>query len=532
MRHILDFIKNYWLAFLTGALVGTSYIPFPPWALGFCLVPLLVFALKNSQNLKRIFYAGWISQFTFTLIGFHWIAVVSKEYGHLPTPVAILITLLFASFMHLHIPVSLLLSAWLKNKLNLHNWAFLVSFAAIFSLLENHWPMIFPWNLGYPLLWANSGWAQWADILGFAGLSFLVYLCSALFTWVGTRKWDNRSLACMLSLVVIFIAGEWTGRQRVHFWQETDVQKQILVVQANIGNLDKIYAEKGIGFQQDITDAYFRLTRQGLAQHPDTDLVIWPESAFPDYLNTYNHHRRYSKQLVEFVKEINKPLLTGGYSQDPAGTEKKKDYNGLFLMQPNGVETQPYHKTYLLIFGEYIPYGDKFEWLAKINPGGAGFGRGSGPTVMNWDGQNIGLQICYESLYPEFSAALAKKDAHFLVNVTNDSWFSSSNPQSIFHTSFEAYQHMIMTLARAIEVRRPLIRSTNTGITTAVLASGQILEKSPTQTEWFHPYQIKYKSQAPLTLHSQFGSWLPFVVLLIITATLVAGRRREGSKTS
>lgn len=129
--------------------------------------------------------------------------------------------------------------------------------------------------------------------------------------------------------------------------------------------------------------------------------------------------------------------------------------------------------------------------------------------VMPFQDLQVGPQICYESLYPRFSSQLVKKGADLLVNLTNDSWFGPN---------FEPTQHMIMTLARAIEVRRPLIRSTNTGLTSAILADGTILPPGPLQQKWFGLFEINLMKNAPKTFYTQFGDWLllPIFILFIV----------------
>ena len=199
----------------------------------------------------------------------------------------------------------------------------------------------------------------------------------------------------------------------------------------------------------------------------------------------------------------------------------KKDYNALFLLNSQAQRlSAPYRKTYLLIFGETIPFVEQFPWLAKYNPGGAGFSRGSGPMVMPFQDFQIGPQICYESLYPSFSAELVKKGADFLVNLTNDSWFGPT---------FEPKQHMIMTLARTIEVRRPLIRSTNTGFTSAALADGSILAPGPLYKNWVGFFEINLLKNAPKTFYTQFGDWLllPIFILFLLFITFFRSPRAE-----
>lgn len=497
--------------------MGTSYIPLPPWALAFCWVPLWL-DLRTETSLKRTFWKAWWAQFVLSLIGFHWVAYVAHEFGYLPWPVAILVLLGFCAGVHLYIPLACVAVKALERKIPMNAFAFFVLLAAAHNLGETLWPSLFPWNLGYPLLGAGFSVAQWSDVVGFLGLSFAMHLINAVLAGVYLKA-DRKIWVMTLSgLVLVWTALTWTGVQRAQVWAGGDKSLRVLQVQANVGNFEKVMAEKGAGFQNDIKDRYFRLTDKALAEDPNVDFIIWPESAYPDFLGAHNAHRFYNSELVRFVQKNKVALITGGYANDPPQTPDRRDYNGMFLYQPNGTPILPYyHKTYLLAFGEYVPFGEMFPILKKYNPGGPGFGRGSGPTLFSYQGVNIGPQICYESLYPDFTAALIRKGAHVLVNLTNDSWFGPG---------FEPQQHMVMTLARAVESRRPLLRSTNTGITTAILADGTRLQMSPTFQEWTSVFEIPYRETTEQTFYVRFGHLWPWVLLLIGAIAIVGGRRR------
>jgi apolipoprotein N-acyltransferase len=142
---------------------------------------------------------------------------------------------------------------------------------------------------------------------------------------------------------------------------------------------------------------------------------------------------------------------------------------------------------------------------------------------MNLGAYKLGPQICLESIYPMFSASMARQGAEVLSNVTNDSWFGNT---------FEPYQHMTMTLARAIENRRPLLRSTNTGITTVALADGTVLEKSPIGKEWVGYYRVPFKRNPPLAFYSRIAGYAPWLALFIAVAIILvtALRPRAGKK--
>jgi apolipoprotein N-acyltransferase len=528
MSRIQQFFKLYWRSLLAGAfsgiLIGTSYIPFSPWALFFCYVPLWLFTLKTAPTWRQILAAGWMAQFVLTLIGFHWIAFVAHEYGFMPWPVAIAVLLLFAAGMHIYIPLALASGIAISKKFSLKPGATVLILAGSLALFENFWPSIFSWNLGYPLLWIHSPLAQWADVIGFAGLSFCVYLLNAWVVWLLIRRDRLMTAGSFLIVAGTMALLYFGGIQRGQRWQNPDSEIKALLVQANIGNMEKLYAERGAGFQQVIVNQFFDLTKEGIGQHPDADLVIWPESAFPDVLDPYALSRNYPSQFVNFAQSIQKPILTGAYSKDPPGKKFRDDYNGVFLYNEKGeLVGEPYHKTNLLIFGEYIPFGHEIPLLAKLNPGGVGWGRGTGPMVIPFQKAAVGIQICYESLAPGFSSELALKGAEILVNVTNDSWFGPR---------FEPQQHLFMTLARGIETRRPLIRSTNTGITSAILADGTVLDQSPIYQKWQGLFSVKFQKNPELTFHSRFGSWLSVAIFVFLLLTIAIGRNRARTLSS
>ncbi len=518
MQTFVKFIKKYRGPIISGLLTGFTYIPFPSWAVLFCYVPLWIFILKNELSLKEVFIAGWLTQFLLTLIGFHWIAYTAHEFGGFPWILSIVTLILFCTFIHLYIPLSVVLAAGLKRKCQLSPGGTLLVCALSLSLLERIWPSIFPWNLAYGLLWTKLPMFHWADSLGFLGLSTILFLLNALIAYGFVTSRKKEMIAAAL---VIFLVLNVSGSFHQKPWQETDSEFRALAIQANIGNAEKVQAEKGYAFQEFIIGKFISDTRSGLEKYPDTDLIVWPETAIPYYMDQIFHEHRYPRMIKEALNLFKKPLLAGAYSQEPSIQNRDHSvFNALFLLGDNSnVIGSPYRKTHLLAFGEYLPLSENFPILLKWLPFIANFGRGQGPQILTWprspnENLNFGGQICYEGLYPDFSRELSKQGAQILANVTNDSWFGKT---------FEPNQHMIMTFARAIETRRPLIRSTNTGITSAILADGEILEKSPTHTTWFGQFKIKYLKSPPQTFYVLYGHWDWVIWLILLIGIVVRG---------
>ena len=326
----------------------------------------------------------------------------------------------------------------------------------------------------------------------------------------------------MTRVVITFLALNAFGLSAKAWLPMPDATFNTLLVQANIGNAEKVAAEVGRGFYEQIIDQYQTATDQGLAKyaHNKIDFILWSETAFPALLNPEYQGSYYAQQLIKYIKQREVALITGAYAKDP---DNGLITNSLFIIDKKGKVQSPYYsKTILLAFGEYIPGEEKFpvfrEWLPMVGH----FGRGQGPTqLLALEEYKIGPQICYESLYPDFSKSLADLGAQFIVNVTNDSWYG---------TWQEPYQHMYMTLGRAVEIRRPLVRVTNTGISTVVLASGEVLEQSPMHQAWAGLYSVPYLIQPKATFYQRYFALMPGLLIGLSLLLLLNGYRLRAKK--
>ena len=504
-------LRPWVAAVISGIMVATSYIPAWPWALFFCYIPLWQVSLRSS-SWKKTFLYGWLTQLILSLIGFHWIYIVAHDFGFLPPALSVMVLLLFASLVHWHIPLALIVTKILAKAFKLNDTMTILTLPFIHFFLEKHWPMIFPWHLGYTLLYAGWPAAQVADTIGFTGLNFFILMTQAvLLLSLHRASWKTlrAHLPTVSGIFMFWSALNLWGLGKQRHIQSLDYQTiSAGVVQANIGNFEKLMAERGQGYQKEIIDRYFTLSQQLLSASAKTlDLLIWPEAAIPEFLDQHNQDRKYASYFFSQLQGLRTPLVTGAYSSDPMERMPRRDFNGLFVFDREAHwASPPYRKTKLLIFGEWLPFSETFPELKKYNPAGSGFSAGEGPQVLLLDSLKIGAQICYESLDPQFSVKLKRLGANIIINLTNDSWFGFG---------FEPWQHLYMTLARAIETRIPLIRTTNTGITAAIDNSGHIYELSPLGKEWTHRYEIKAYKLPSLSLFVRFGALGPFLLIIL-----------------
>ena len=189
---------------LSGVLLATSFIPFYPWALFFCLTPLwLYWLLKPQLSLTSLFFQAWLCQFCLNLIGFYWIVPTLQNFANLPMAASIGLFLICASLLTYYIPVSALIWGFLRKRYEISSTLALCLLVVLFYLGETFLPMFFQWNLGHPWLWAQWPGFQWAEFIGFSGLSAITLIFNAVVVWGFLKKTIKKPL---ISLVFMFSA--------------------------------------------------------------------------------------------------------------------------------------------------------------------------------------------------------------------------------------------------------------------------------------------------------------------------------------
>ncbi|MGZ8224812.1 MAG: apolipoprotein N-acyltransferase, partial [Methylobacter sp.] len=285
MTTLLSNKARLWLLpVLSGILIGTSYIPFPPWASLFCFVPLWIF-WRQQTSFKDVFLGGLITAFIFTLIGFNWVTYLLHEFAHLDWPIAMIGMLFYAVIAHLFVPMAGILWLWGQNKFNWPDWLSLSLMALITALCEAYSFTLFDWNFGYSWYGANIPIYQWTEIIGFSGLSAATLLGN-LPLYVA---WKNRKLksgkiilaTVIIGFILLNMGGLWIKGKL----PQPDASFKTLLIQASIGNSEKMAAELGKGYPREILRRYTTLTDKALTSAATKiDFVLWPETAFPGLL--------------------------------------------------------------------------------------------------------------------------------------------------------------------------------------------------------------------------------------------------------
>jgi apolipoprotein N-acyltransferase len=211
----------------------------------------------------------------------------------------------------------------------------------------------------------------------------------------------------------------------------------------------------------------------------------------------------------------------------------------LFERRPDGsLKIQRYHKKLLAPFGERVPFVDDFPFLGELFKWGVGLGSWNREGVdsllvlthpsTNVTGPrttNIAMLICYESVFPTYVRQAVAKGANVIAIVTNDGWYGNSSGP---------YQHERYAILRAIENRRWIIRSANTGISCVIDDNGRILEELPFNTAGSILADVPSLTSA--TLYTTVGDAVPralmwangaFVVFFVVSAYVEKRRRKK-----
>lgn len=496
MEKVLGFLKTpLTLAIISGILHGTSFIPFSPWALAFCLTPLFIVWQRESPIKVGIYTL--VSFFIASLIGYFWISHLLQAFVGFPPILSYLACVVFAFLIHLQFGLAgYLWAKFARPHVKLPALSIASFFSIIFLLFP---PVIFPWS--YASAWHFGGFEgyQFGDIIGFKGIAAITILFSGWFLWSVREKALYRVPLVCFALICFHFFGFLYGKT-INLGEK---MTRVLIAQGNIGNLQEMYIKHGLKYKEETVNTYLEVTRNGL-KNKKADFIIWPETAYPIEYNRYFSFSSYKRELVDFLEQHQASLITGVYSK----TKTNKVANSVLFMDKSGkVSGQPVYKKILLAFGEYIPLEKQFPIFRKWLPVAGNFERGKSPQSRDLSGIRFGVQICYEGLFPWFTRVLANQGAQVLVNHTNDSWYG---PHS------QPLQHLYSTAGRAVETRTSLIRATNTGISTLILPSGEVLEKSPLGKKWAKIYEVPYKQKASPTIYQKWGWALPLPVLFIL----------------
>jgi apolipoprotein N-acyltransferase len=228
-------------------------------------------------------------------------------------------------------------------------------------------------------------------------------------------------------------------------------------------------------------------------------LVVWPESTITEFIPASTSDAK-SSELLPFLNN-GSAFLVGGLTFQ----SRSEYYNSSILIRPDGSVAEPYHKMILMPFGEYTPLSSVIPFLKDINATAGQFTAGDAPKVLSFplsSGVEVKVAplICYEDIIPSLASEAVQKGAEVLINQTNDAWFGDT---------VAPYQHHLIASFRAIETRRYLLRSTNTGLTAVVDPIGRTVVSLAPYSEGVLPMDISLSSYRTIFSHYPISlGWL------------------------
>ena len=411
----------------------------------------------------------------------------------------------------------------------------LIAFWLTFEFLYLRAVVNFPWLI------LGNGFAndiiliQWYEVTGVLGGSLWVLVMNiAIFKWV--KAWlKERSFAAnrmRISWVVgLFIIPFLVSLTRYLTYDEKEDPYEIVVLQPNIDPYEKFGT-----MPQALQTEYLLEVADSLVTQ-QTEYIVGPETFINNNMwegNIDNHPE--VKKLKGFLAmypkaklvlgattyklythpseftATSRPLREAGYRYD--------SFNSAFQLDES-THIPVYHKSLLVTGVEHMPYKDMLGFLEKLTVKLGGAMRSHGTQefrdafVSPQDSTRVGPVICWESVFGEYvTDYVGDAGAHFLFIITNDGWWRKTPG----HRQHNSYAHL-----RAIETRRSIARSANTGISTLINQRGEELGR----VEWWERSGLRgnLNKNDHLTFYVRYGDYLgriaTFLTIILLLYSLV-----------
>ncbi len=497
------------LAIASGILIALSFpspgLSFLAWV---ALIPLLI-ALEDSTP-QEAFRVGLTCGVTAYAAILYWLNIVFTQYGHLPWAVSIPAYLLLVFWLALFYALSTLV-ARLGEQIGIKTAVTLPIAWVAFDFIRSFLFSGFAWAMLGHSQFRTLPLIQIADLAGVYGITLLIVLTNivlhrALRAVSGAGvPYPVKSAVILLLLLISTL---FYGFSRLNVAESlTSKPLRVALIQGNIPQ-DVKWSP---AFRQRTVDTYERLSRE--AAKGGVDLVVWPESAVPFF---FQDEPLQAERIRSLARELNACLLFGSPAHE-LRNGRSTFLNSVFMISPSGETVGRADKLHLVPFGEYVPLGNILTFINRIVVGIGDFAPGERAVTLDTGTTKLGVQVCYEIIFPELARQYVQAGARVLVAVTNDAWFGRSSAP---------YQHLAISIFRAIETRTPLIRAANTGITAIVDQNGHIQTMTGLFTEASRTGEILPGSGASLYLTiGDLPAW--FCVFLTAAIALMVWIKRK-----
>lgn len=504
--------NRYFLACLSAFLLWLAWPPMPytSFLLFVAFVPLLfaVEAIQTSDLRKKgrkVFGLTFLSFVLWNTASIYW--VFNSLHAAMPLPAALAISLIPFGLGALLMALAFWGYYAVSQVLN-KTWSYaaLVCFWISYEYLHQSWDLAFPWmNLGNGFAQSHQ-LVQWYEYTGVYGGTFWVLLANILiFEALGqkSRKLSLIGLAWIIVPAVFSLIRYETYTEKIN-------PANVVVVQPNVDPYQKygsVSPEQQVARLIDLS--------QQQAQ-PNTEYFIWPETAivgFTDeeqiranalYRQVLNFLQPYANANVisgiESYKNFRKDSVDNA-QYDPGLGNFLVPYNSAIQIE-NSAQVQFYHKSRLVPGVEQLPFPRFFSFFKSAFSafGGStgGYGKQAKPSIFYaQSGMGVSPIICYESIWGAYVAESVQNGASFIAIITNDAWWGNTSGKD---------QHLAFAKLRAIENRRWVARSANTGISGFINQRGDVVK----QSGWWVPTALKadINLNEEQTIYTQYGDVL------------------------
>lgn len=446
---------------------------------------ILVYAVQISNSIRFDLFSWGV---IFHIIAFYWLTDTIAYFGGFPwwlSVIGFVFYVLFSSYQFVLVAACYEIFA----KTFLGNLK--LAFPLAWFLLEYVYPRLFPWVIAHPFI----GITEFALLSSYVG----VWLLSILVLWalegviellrIGyCREVNSKYLVVSYLLVfgLLFGLGSFEFAKVRQKMRDAPSIKVALIQ----GSLEAKEKNEVMNFSANLT-TYRELTFQAINE--GAEFVIWPESIIIKWIKEEITEVGPQMPNAEFLSGFDVPMIIGGLMYrtpkldvvsaqvDSEKTwrekmlEQVKYFNSAIGINADGSIAGLYHKQILMPLGEYLPFAETFPSLRELSPQTGDFDIGDirEPFQMKIGATEkvarIGSLICYEDLLSSISSRSVRLGANLLVNLTNDAWYGKTTAP---------FQHHLLARWRAVENRRYLIRSTNTGVTAIVDPLGKTIGQS------------------------------------------------------
>jgi apolipoprotein N-acyltransferase len=516
----LPTLKNSLLAFVSAILLVFAFPDFNLWFLAwFALVPLFFAIEKEKDSVVKTFVLGWIFGTVFFFGSCWWLSFAMITYGGIPTPFAYILVLIITTTVGLCFGVfGSLLSVLLKKFGSYAIFAAPFLWIAVefvrYSVVFNNWNMI-----AYSQAF-NESLIQSAQYGGIYLVGFLIVFLNAFFTFIFLPIQKTKIIYRLIPVLAVLIVGSTIylsmGESSAsNIPPNEDTSADVVAIQPDVPmsglNYEKwknlrerhvLLAEKGLK----------ELSEQNNSESKKPLLVIFPESPM-NYM--YGEDDEFRAFINSFALKHNAYVL---FNSAEPNIVKQNYFNSAILVNPKGEKIGQYDKIHLVPFGEYAPVPESLKEFIPTLVGS--FELGKEYDLFPIGDAKAGILICYESHFPTLSREFVKDGADVLIEMTNDGYLG---PTGVLK------QHLASAVFRAVETNRPVLRTTNIGITAYITPKGEIQNPSESYTEDTRIWSIS-KSDGSKTFYVKYGDWFAWFCLIVSFGLLFAGFwRRKNS---